>query len=194
MRYGAGFQFRARSAAVERPHKEKPRENIPGSALGNGWQERQDSNPRPLVLETSALAKLSYAPVRRQYNPSGGVAQYPIAPIGLFKIRRVLRRATNYVTSMSDFRNRNAHRFHAGFTERPRFRRGDYSATNAPERRPKRKPAATRRPAQNAMAGIRQTRRPTARRLSHATPLTSFRQDLIQPHRQRHQHRQPRVR
>ena len=44
----------------------------------------------------------------------------------------------------------------------PRFRRGDYSATNAPERRPKRKPAATRRPAQNAMAGIRQTRRPTA--------------------------------
>ena len=27
------------------------------------WQEREDSNPRPLVLETSALAKLSYAPV-----------------------------------------------------------------------------------------------------------------------------------
>ena len=26
------------------------------------WQERQDSNPRPLVLETSALARLSYAP------------------------------------------------------------------------------------------------------------------------------------
>ncbi len=27
------------------------------------WQEREDSNPRPLVLETSALTKLSYAPV-----------------------------------------------------------------------------------------------------------------------------------
>ncbi len=27
------------------------------------WQEREDSNPRPLVLETSALARLSYAPV-----------------------------------------------------------------------------------------------------------------------------------
>ena len=26
------------------------------------WQEREDSNPRPLVLETSALARLSYAP------------------------------------------------------------------------------------------------------------------------------------
>ena len=28
------------------------------------WQERRDSNPRPLVLETSALARLSYAPAR----------------------------------------------------------------------------------------------------------------------------------
>ena len=27
------------------------------------WQEREDSNPRPLVLETSALARLSYAPM-----------------------------------------------------------------------------------------------------------------------------------
>ena len=26
------------------------------------WQERQDSNPRPTVLETVALARLSYAP------------------------------------------------------------------------------------------------------------------------------------
>ena len=26
------------------------------------WQEREDLNPRPLVLETSALARLSYAP------------------------------------------------------------------------------------------------------------------------------------
>ena len=26
------------------------------------WQEREDSNPRPLVLETSALTRLSYAP------------------------------------------------------------------------------------------------------------------------------------
>ena len=30
---------------------------VPGN-----WQEREDSNPRPLVLETSALARLSYAP------------------------------------------------------------------------------------------------------------------------------------
>ena len=29
---------------------------------GPSWQEREDSNPRPLVLETSALARLSYAP------------------------------------------------------------------------------------------------------------------------------------
>ena len=35
-----------------------------------GWQERQDSNPRPLVLETSALAKLSYAPALK-LNSSG---------------------------------------------------------------------------------------------------------------------------
>ncbi len=27
------------------------------------WQEREDSNPRPPVLETGALARLSYAPV-----------------------------------------------------------------------------------------------------------------------------------
>ncbi len=27
------------------------------------WQEREDSNPRPLVLETSALTRLSYAPM-----------------------------------------------------------------------------------------------------------------------------------
>ena len=29
------------------------------------WQERQDSNPRPSVLETDALARLSYAPAFR---------------------------------------------------------------------------------------------------------------------------------
>ncbi len=33
-----------------------------GCGLGQQWQEREDSNPRPLVLETSALARLSYAP------------------------------------------------------------------------------------------------------------------------------------
>ena len=33
-----------------------------GWLVANFWQERQDSNPRPLVLETSALARLSYAP------------------------------------------------------------------------------------------------------------------------------------
>ena len=30
--------------------------------MPKNWQEREDSNPRPLVLETSALARLSYAP------------------------------------------------------------------------------------------------------------------------------------
>ena len=47
--------------------------------------------------------------------------------VGLFKTRRVLRRATNFVTFVSDFRNQPAHRSHAGFTECPRFRRGDYN-------------------------------------------------------------------
>ena len=32
------------------------------------WQERQDSNPRPSVLETDALTRLSYAPKPLQYN------------------------------------------------------------------------------------------------------------------------------
>ena len=48
---------------VGKPQKEK------GLGITRGpfsclirWQEREDSNPRPLVLETSALAKLSYAP------------------------------------------------------------------------------------------------------------------------------------
>ena len=76
---GPGFNSAPGAQAATAP-KEKPRENFPEPALGNKWQERQDSNPRPLVLETSALAKLSYAPVCRQYNPSGGAAQYPIAP------------------------------------------------------------------------------------------------------------------
>ena len=35
------------------------------------WQEREDSNPRPLVLETSALAKLSYAPTFLNGTPGG---------------------------------------------------------------------------------------------------------------------------
>ena len=41
-------------------------EKSPGNFRGDGsdgnWQEREDSNPRPLVLETSALTRLSYAP------------------------------------------------------------------------------------------------------------------------------------
>ena len=36
--------------------------HAPAGDLSVIWQERQDSNPRPLVLETSALARLSYAP------------------------------------------------------------------------------------------------------------------------------------
>ena len=36
---------------------------LPGALIrACDWQEREDSNPRPLVLETSALARLSYAP------------------------------------------------------------------------------------------------------------------------------------
>ena len=37
---------------------------FPGSRLlcDGLWQERQDSNPRPAVLETAALTRLSYAP------------------------------------------------------------------------------------------------------------------------------------
>jgi hypothetical protein len=39
---------------------EKPR--FPRPTRFSFWQGRQDSNPRPAVLETAALAKLSYAP------------------------------------------------------------------------------------------------------------------------------------
>ena len=45
--------------------------------LGGGWQERQDSNPRPSVLETDALTRLSYAPVsasRRADSKAGASA------------------------------------------------------------------------------------------------------------------------
>ena len=101
----------------------------------------------------------------------------------------------NYVTFVSDFRNRPEHRSHAGFTERPRLRRGDSSATNAPERSPKKEnrslPAAGLKRYQQG--SDKQDARPP-RRLSHATPLPRFGQELIQPRRQRHQHRQPRVR
>ena len=45
--------------------------SLPG---GEVWQEREDSNPRPLVLETSALTRLSYAPALRAGNRQYGLA------------------------------------------------------------------------------------------------------------------------
>ena len=51
------------SAKCRQTAKRKGPRNYPGSFfVPKIWQEREDSNPRPLVLETSALARLSYAP------------------------------------------------------------------------------------------------------------------------------------
>jgi hypothetical protein len=37
---------------------------------GKEWQARKDSNPRPSVLETDALTRLSYAPTAgRKFYP-----------------------------------------------------------------------------------------------------------------------------
>ena len=46
------------------------------------WQARKDSNPRPSVLETDALTRLSYAPTaeRKFYPTLRGVR--PEMPIG----------------------------------------------------------------------------------------------------------------
>src|SRR5438132_11360624 len=47
----------------------------PRTSLEIEWQGRKDSNPRPSVLETDALTRLSYAPIGRsqilpsQYDP-----------------------------------------------------------------------------------------------------------------------------
>src|SRR5258705_4885000 len=38
---------------------------IPALGRLRKWQGRKDSNPRPSVLETDALTRLSYAPIRR---------------------------------------------------------------------------------------------------------------------------------
>ena len=43
--------------------QEAPENNSGAFRYIGTWQEREDSNPRPLVLETSALARLSYAPI-----------------------------------------------------------------------------------------------------------------------------------
>src|SRR5438105_4049108 len=44
------------------------------------WQGRKDSNPRPSVLETDALTRLSYAPLaRRKVYPSVGAFNAPTA-------------------------------------------------------------------------------------------------------------------
>ena len=56
------YALRRRVSIPKCHQKEKGPEIIPGPRRLRLWQERQDSNPRPLVLETSALAKLSYAP------------------------------------------------------------------------------------------------------------------------------------
>ncbi len=51
------------SAKCRQTAKIKGPRNYPRSLfVPKIWQEREDSNPRPLVLETSALARLSYAP------------------------------------------------------------------------------------------------------------------------------------
>ncbi len=44
------------------------------------WQGRKDSNPRPSVLETDALTRLSYAPIRRRrfYPTAHGAPTEPI--------------------------------------------------------------------------------------------------------------------
>ena len=52
------------------------------------WQERQDSNPRPSVLETDALTRLSYAPMHKiinkvAYKPSSVLRDYGVATIYL---------------------------------------------------------------------------------------------------------------
>jgi hypothetical protein len=36
------------------------------------WQGRKDSNPRPSVLETDALTRLSYAPVPPRHSTQRG--------------------------------------------------------------------------------------------------------------------------
>ena len=71
-------------------------------------------------------------------------------PIRLFITRRVPRRVANSVTIVSDFRNRSAHRSHAGFTERHRFA-GAVIAPQTLWNADERKPDATRRPARNAI-------------------------------------------
>ena len=44
---------------------------LAAQVLGVHWQGRKDSNPRPSVLETDALTRLSYAPIgRSQILPS----------------------------------------------------------------------------------------------------------------------------
>ena len=56
---GKGFKLLPQTRKTT---KRKSPGTVQGLVAGWEWQERQDSNPRPLVLETSALARLSYAP------------------------------------------------------------------------------------------------------------------------------------
>src|SRR6266704_3191131 len=65
------------------------------------WQGRKDSNPRPSVLETDALTRLSYAPNgRRQILPST-IEPWPpldsarLAPKGRIESRDWARLAPN---------------------------------------------------------------------------------------------------
>ena len=39
-----------------------------------GWQGRKDSNLGPSVLETDALTRLSYAPIRKRFYPDARLA------------------------------------------------------------------------------------------------------------------------
>ena len=51
-----------------------------GVAIILFWQEWEDSNPRPAVLETAALTRLSYTPLNR---PSGTPARTRTGACGL---------------------------------------------------------------------------------------------------------------
>ena len=114
--------------------------------------------------------------------------------VGLFKTRRILRRATHFVTFVSDFRNRSAHRSRSGFTERPRFAKAiiaSQTLRNAGQKENRPLPSGRSRTLWQA-SDKPDTRQPL--RLSHASPRSYFSQRLIQLRRQRHQHLQPRVR
>ena len=83
-------------------------------------------------------------------------------------VTRVIQNSTHFTPryAFRHFRERFPQSVRASFPLRihitPPIRRGDYSVADAPERRPKRKPAATRRPARNAISGHPTNRAPAS--------------------------------